>query len=609
MDLLLTPNEINFNHGTGVLLQRYFSVEESFNLRSRDNYEDKGPFRGMALNFSAPTRYEVFKTLSELLSGLKVRRILSVPFYPEDFLIASACRSILGVPMAVWFMDDVCIYTPDYFDGPSIQVAAKELIETADICFVISPEMRDAYERQFLKKFYMLPPLLSGTQRAMRMESGPEASVPSGICAMLGNIWDQDWLETLMAAMRTTGWTIHWYGKGTASPWLNISTEKLAENGIIEKGFLPEKELAERLQAYPFAILPTGSGCKEEPMRNLTLLSLPSRTPFLVAVARIPILVVGTEQSSSARFVERFQVGITSSYEAAQLKDSIEKITDPDFQTLARKNCDLYSESFFEEDLAGWIRQSLEAGSPHTKKFENLFEKSPDSLLPFIDCDAPRDIYKGFHELYIRLHRLSELGYKPDFIFDVGASTGYWSHVVFRIFPDARYILVEPLRDMYGDVYIKNESFEWVNAAASAQSGMAEFQVSNDLYGSSLLSPDDNRSYETVQVPVVPLDQILLDKTISGRGILKIDVQFAEHLVLEGAVNLLKQVDVLIIELTLQREIPEARTFLEMCNFLNEIGFDYFDDAGGWRCPVTGVLVQKDVIFMNKDLVAKYKRK
>jgi FkbM family methyltransferase len=610
VDLILTPNEINLGHGTGVLLKRFFKVEDCFNLRSRENYEDKGDFMSHVLNLNGASRTDVYAALTKVLGRLKVRRIISIPFFEEDFLIASACKSILGVPMAVWFMDDVLVHTPGYFQNKSVDWDITiELMERADMRFVISPEMRDAYEHKYHRKFHMLPPMLTDEHQAMRVEANFGENLQSKTCVMLGNVWDQAWLDQLMSAIRSTGWTVHWYGTGSASPWLNTTTDLLAECGIIEMGFQPEELLAKELPKYPFAIIPSGSGLEDDPMRNITLLSMPSRLPFLLAVGRIPVLILGSDQSCSARFVERFGVGMTSLYEESTLASAIARMTDPNFNREARDNCEKYSCEFLGCDVAQWIWESVEKGSPRCQRFERVFERSADKLLPYLDDEVPSDIYIGNLRLYVTLERIARFGYKPDFIFDVGASTGYWSFLAHRIFSDARYILVEPIQDQYVDGKINNDAFEWVKAAASDQSGTAKFQVSNDLYGSSLMSPDDNRTYETIEVPVVRIDQIMEEKALSGHGMLKIDVQYAEHLVLDGAVNLLHQVDFLIIELTLLREVNEARTFLEICNQLDDLGFEYFDDVGEWRCPVNGILIQKDVIFIKRHLTRTFKRK
>jgi hypothetical protein len=143
--------------------------------------------------------------------------------------------------------------------------------------------------------------------------------------------------------------------------------------------------------------------------------------------------------------------------------------------------------------------------------------------------------------------------------------------------------------------------FATIAAAASDQPGEAVLNVSADLYSSSLLdgpeeSPD--RSWEKVQVPIRTLDEISSSCSIKGRGILKIDVQMAEHLVLDGATHFLEQIDVICIELSLNRFAPSCKTLFEMMTKLHELGFQYFDTAGSWRQSRSGRMIQQDSIFM-----------
>ena len=76
------------------------------------------------------------------------------------------------------------------------------------------------------------------------------------------------------------------------------------------------------------------------------------------------------------------------------------------------------------------------------------------------------------------------------------------------------------------------------------------------------------------------------------------DVQFTEHLVLAGASQLLKQIDALLLELSLFRYAPEAVLFPEMCELVRRLGFHYYEDTGGWRSPLDGTTLQKDVLFV-----------
>jgi FkbM family methyltransferase len=206
------------------------------------------------------------------------------------------------------------------------------------------------------------------------------------------------------------------------------------------------------------------------------------------------------------------------------------------------------------------------------------------------------------------MRRLYNQGYRPDFIVDVGSSHGIWSHTTSKFFKDARFILIDPLMSKYEqaarDFYLKKvPNATLLEVAVSNQGGTTTFQVSPDLYGSSLLNPADYRTYDTVTVDVLTLDQIAETYQVTGRGMLKLDVQCAEHIVLEGAKQFLEQVDAIVVELSLVRYDTKALVLLEMLNLLDQLGFRYYDETGEWRSPVDGTLLQKELVFLRHDLL------
>ena len=89
-----------------------------------------------------------------------------------------------------------------------------------------------------------------------------------------------------------------------------------------------------------------------------------------------------------------------------------------------------------------------------------------------------------------------------------------------------------------------------------------------------------------------------------GSTLLKIDVQFAEHLVLAGGKEFIQSnVDALILELTIQREHPDAKTYREMLDLVDDLGYQLVDETDGWRSPRNGILEQKDSIFVRRELL------
>ena len=599
--LIITPNEINLFHGTGVLLNRIYHPSDVIAIRSREDYAEKGAFLSSVIRGSGCSRAEIFSLTIQSLSNQNIKSILCVPYYREDYLIAIAAKSILDVPISVWIMDDSIIHQREVPHD-----IARELFNLADVRFAISPAMRDTYERDFQVKFHMLPPTVPSKSLKLNPKPNFRHNLENKVCAMVGNIWGDSWLKSLGTLVKDSGWTVHWFGKGSSCGWLNTTPERLQEMNIVEKGYVPENELPEILASYPFVLLPTGTGDENDDRKGVTLLSLPTRMPFLLSVVRIPMLVIGSTLSSSTDFIKRFGVGLNCEYNLTSFISALRKMSEERFNMECRENCTKAANIFSDDGLAQWIQTASERRCVSRTRFECYFKRSPTELISYIDETPPKELYGDFKLVYSAMSRIANQGYRPDFVLDVGGSSGVWSDAVHRVYPLARFVLIEPLPDRYPN-WFRNEhpDFEWIATAASNKDGNAVFQVSNDLYGSSLFHPEDNRDYQSVDIPVITLDTLLKQKKLQGRGIVKIDVQFAEHLVLDGAVQLLKQVDFLVIELTLMRGVPEARTFLEMIVQLENDGFQYFDDVGDWRNPVSGLLEQKDVIFVNKEIAKK----
>jgi len=257
------------------------------------------------------------------------------------------------------------------------------------------------------------------------------------------------------------------------------------------------------------------------------------------------------------------------------------------------------------EGLTEWVWKSLEAGSPIDDRFEQLFSRVRDRLTPYVDPAAPADLHWEMKPHFQALYRLRAARYNPDFVVDVGASTGYWSHISTRIFPSCRYFLIEPLLGKYleaeGAIYRLHPEFVKIETAAGNVAGELEMNVSPDLYGSSFFDFSASSGH-SVRVRVRTLDEIAVGEGIQGRGLLKIDAQFSEHLVLDGGNEFLKRVDVIFVEVSLRRFFPTGKTYVEMVNQLHELGFDYRDYAGTWRDPATGKLVQQDAIFARPNI-------
>ena len=601
-DAIITTNEVSDRHGTGVILRRIFGGSPNvLSIRSTRLYPDHALGKEQAcFGHEALTRSESFEQVLRVLNGSTVKRVLCVPFLPDELITAIVLKELFNAPLCVFVMDDNNIHAHGIPDE-----LMREALEKASLRLAISPELRDAYEQKYSLKFWVVPPVVDerALQTTPRLPSGPEAQARRGV--LIGSIWSRNWLQLLRKTIKESGLQVDWYGNAKA-PWLEVTSEELKRDGIFDCGFVPESELTAKLKEYLYAVVPSGTLDQADDRPEIAQLSLPTRMPYLLAGSNTPIIVLGSPKTAAARFLTRFEVGKVCPYEATALQEAVRRISQPEAQLAFRAAAAAQSRLFSAKGLADWIWQSLERGEPCDERFETAFCRREGEVIPFLDPPAPKDLQGDFALLYQAFRRLQRRGYSPDFIIDVGASTGVWSDTAKRIFSKARYLLVDPLHAHYVRLnkwyFRRNPDFEPIAAAVSDKPGEAELNVSPDLYGSSLLQPADSRPYETVRVPVLTLDQIAAERKLTGRGLLKIDVQFTEHLVLAGAQQLLKQVDVLLLELSLFKYAPGAMLFPEMLELVRELGFNYAEDIGGWRSPIDGTTLQKDVLFVRDSL-------
>lgn len=604
-DVIVTTNEVTDRHGTGVILNRIFGHSPNLlSLRTTNLYG--GHRLGAAqlcLNHEKLSRAQSFERILYALNGTTVGRVLCVPYMSDELVSAIALKELFAAPLCTFIMDDNNVFSHGIPDE-----LMREALGKSDLRLAISPEMRDAYENKYGRKFWVLPPVVRDEVVQIQVQefTGPDPATAPG--ALVGSIWSQRWLDQLRRTLRPTGLQIHWYGNAQA-PWLNASREELRRDGLIDCGFLPEAELTGRLKDYPYALIPSGSLDQQDDRPEIARLSLPTRLPYLLAATHTPMLLLGSPHSAAGRFIERFQLGCVAPYEPTALQQAVAKLCQPEAQRVLRRHAANRSAFFSAAGLDQWLWNSLARRQPDDDRFEHLFPRRTGDIVSYLEPPAPPDLVGDHVLIYHALRRLRGRGFNPDFVLDVGASTGVWSDIAHRLFPAARFVLVEPLQAQHArkcDWYFKKHpEFECVPLAVSDRPGRAELSVSEDLYGSSLFHPDDFRQYQPLSVPVSTLNHIAREKQLTGRGLLKLDVQFAEHLVLAGALDLLPQIDALVVELSLVGYASQPMLFREMCDFIYGLGFTYYEDLGGWRDPQHGTLLQKDVLFIREGLLSK----
>lgn len=376
-DVVLTHFEVNDRHGTGVLLRKIFGASRNLLCIRTYSYYDHENYLGdasFALAHDGLTRPEIYANVLRALNGTTVRRIVCVPFFAHEAWTAIALRDLFDVPLCTYIMDDRNIHEQAIPD-----VLLRELLAKSALRFVISPEMRTAYESKYQQAFWLLPPVVSRHLMPDTVQTPAPEAYTSRAGVLVGNIKSQKSLTLLRQTIRGTGATVHWYGDVEKS--LRFTEQELRADGLVYCGFIPQQQLAATLAKYLYAILPSSSldeaSSEDETVtaRAIARLSWPSRISFILATSHTPILVLGSRETAAARIVERLHVGTTAAYEPGAFARAVSHLTTPAVQHELRQRAASLADHFSAEGVADWIWASLECGEPCDSRFERFMPR------------------------------------------------------------------------------------------------------------------------------------------------------------------------------------------------------------------------------------------
>jgi len=102
-------------------------------------------------------------------------------------------------------------------------------------------------------------------------------------------------------------------------------------------------------------------------------------------------------------------------------------------------------------------------------------------------------------------------------------------------------------------------------------------------------------------VPQTTLDHEVLQHNLKCPFLVKIDVQGFELEVLEGAVDTLKQAEIVILEVSLFQFYKSSPTFAEVIRYMNEKKFSVYDIFNGAYRPIDDALGQVDILFVKTN--------
>lgn len=200
-----------------------------------------------------------------------------------------------------------------------------------------------------------------------------------------------------------------------------------------------------------------------------------------------------------------------------------------------------------------------------------------------------------------------------DHVLDVGANVGQYAIRLRSAGYRGRITSFEPVSRAYGELASAAAGDPlWSVAprmALASASGRALMRVSNRSDMSSLRPMTDltlaalPKSFETSreEVETVRLDAVYGEFVRPGeRILLKIDAQGSEAEILEGSVDVIEGLAGLQVELSLQPMYEGERTYLDICRWIEDRGFEAFWFTSGNFSKRLGRQLQFDGIFFRR---------
>jgi hypothetical protein len=377
-DVVIHHDEMTPKHGTGALVTRVFPDDSSIlSIRSFNHYGGNQDHRfghiSLLLSHQALSRPEIFQNSHQALNKSTVKRIFCIPYSKNELLTSIAIKEMFNLPMATWIMDDQNIVVHKIPDD-----LMAEFLNKCSLRLATHPELRDAYEKKYGLKFWILPAVVPDFLVSPSLPLSIEVLCQSKRGAVIGNIWGEQWFKMLCQTFIDAGCKLDWFGNSTHYWWFNENHAKLKEQAIAKSGLANETDLAKKLQAYAYIVVPSGTLDERDDRHELSQLSLPGRILFTLATANTPIILLGSEKTSAANFINRFGIGVVCDYDATSFLQAVEYVTTPNVQKAMRQRAIDIAQQFSDRNIAQWIWNSLALGEPHDKKFEELFNRYYD---------------------------------------------------------------------------------------------------------------------------------------------------------------------------------------------------------------------------------------
>jgi FkbM family methyltransferase len=199
---------------------------------------------------------------------------------------------------------------------------------------------------------------------------------------------------------------------------------------------------------------------------------------------------------------------------------------------------------------------------------------------------------------------LQALEFKPRHIVDVGAHAGGWSRSAMAYFPDAKYSLFEPQRDLLenqSDLDLTNVRKHYFGAGPKTETRQFTSHSRRDSF-SFAVEPEDAKNWGLEQWPVhvVSLDDFFANSEWPEPDVLKVDAEGWDLQVLKGASKVIRNCELILLEASVMNK-QYVNTATEVIRNMDELGFEIFDITDLNRTQRSGALWLMEIAFVKKN--------
>lgn len=171
------------------------------------------------------------------------------------------------------------------------------------------------------------------------------------------------------------------------------------------------------------------------------------------------------------------------------------------------------------------------------------------------------------------LNRCVSRGLNVNTVIDVGASNGSWSKTCLNIIPEANYLLIEAQDghlDRLEALKAQKSNVDYVISAAGKEDGVIYFD-NTGLFGG--IASQTKLESNCIKVPMISLDNEINRKKLEPPFLLKLDTHGFEVPILEGAKEILRQSELVILETYNYQLTKDSLKYHEMCSYMEKLGF------------------------------------